>query len=117
MNACLIFRLLLCNGAIRVGPAVLEEEYWRSPGSLRRLQEDVDVPRIGPKRVARGLMAYLLDANVFIAAKNLHYGLDFCPAFWEWLVASHSAGFVYSVENPFDMLRRERARFVLGPNP
>ena len=27
-------------------------------------------------------MAYLLDANVFIQAKNLHYGLDFCPAFW-----------------------------------
>jgi len=25
-------------------------------------------------------MAYLLDANVFIAAKNLHYGFDFCPA-------------------------------------
>ena len=27
-------------------------------------------------------MAYLLDANVFIAVNNLHYGLDFCPAFW-----------------------------------
>jgi len=24
-------------------------------------------------------MTYLLDANVFIQAKNLHYGLDFCP--------------------------------------
>jgi len=24
-------------------------------------------------------MAYLLDANVFIQAKNLHYGMDFCP--------------------------------------
>jgi hypothetical protein len=31
-------------------------------------------------------MAYLLDANVFISAKNLHYGLDFCPAFWDWLI-------------------------------
>jgi Domain of unknown function (DUF4411) len=29
-------------------------------------------------------MGYLLDANVFIQAKNLHYGFDFCPAFWEW---------------------------------
>ena len=29
---------------------------------------------------------YLLDANVFIQAKNLHYGFDFCPAFWDWLV-------------------------------
>ena len=26
-------------------------------------------------------MAYLLDADVFIRAKNLHYGFDFCPAF------------------------------------
>ena len=31
-------------------------------------------------------MAYLLDANVFISAKNLHYGFDFCPAFWDWLM-------------------------------
>ena len=31
-------------------------------------------------------MTYLLDANVFIQAKNIHYGLDFCPAFWGWLV-------------------------------
>ena len=34
-------------------------------------------------------MAYLLDANVFISAKNLHYGLDFCPAFWDWLVVGN----------------------------
>ena len=26
-------------------------------------------------------MAYLLDTNVFLQAKNLHYGFDFCPAF------------------------------------
>ena len=26
-------------------------------------------------------MAYLLDADVFIRAKNLHYGFDFCPGF------------------------------------
>ncbi len=25
-------------------------------------------------------MAYILDADVFIRAKNLHYGFDFCPA-------------------------------------
>lgn len=30
-------------------------------------------------------MPYLLDANVFIQAKRLHYGMDFCPAFWDWL--------------------------------
>jgi hypothetical protein len=32
---------------------------------------------------------YLLDANVFIQAKNLHYGFDFCPAFWQWLIDSN----------------------------
>ena len=42
-------------------------------------------------------MAYLLDSNVFIQAKNSHYGLDFCPAFWEWLESSHSSGVVLSV--------------------
>ena len=35
-------------------------------------------------------MAYLLDANVFIEAKRRHYGFD------------------------YELLRRERARFVLG---
>lgn len=47
-------------------------------------------------------MAYLLDANVFIAAKNLHYGLDFCPAFWDWLVAGNAAGSVFSIEKVGD---------------
>ena len=31
-------------------------------------------------------MAYLLDTNVFIQAKQLYYAPDFCPAFWDWLV-------------------------------
>jgi hypothetical protein len=43
-------------------------------------------------------MAYLLDADVFIRAKNLHYGMDFCPGFWEWLKAANAAGTVFSVE-------------------
>jgi hypothetical protein len=47
-------------------------------------------------------MAYLLDANVFIQAKNLHYGLDFCPAFWDWLIANNGAGQVYSIEKVGD---------------
>jgi hypothetical protein len=50
-------------------------------------------------------MAYLLDANVFIAAKNLHYGLDFCPAFWDWLVAENAAGSVFSIEKVGDEVR------------
>jgi len=43
-------------------------------------------------------MPYLLDANVFIQAKNLHYGLDFCPAFWDWLIANNATGRVFSIE-------------------
>jgi len=47
-------------------------------------------------------MAYLLDADVFIRAKNLHYGLDFCPAFWDWLVHKNAAGTVFSIEKVGD---------------
>lgn len=47
-------------------------------------------------------MPYLLDANGFIQAKNLHYGLDFCPAFWEWLIASNAAKKVFSLEKVGD---------------
>lgn len=49
-------------------------------------------------------MAYLLDANVFIQAKNLHYGFDFCPAFWEWLIHENGAGRVFSIEKVGDEL-------------
>ncbi len=47
-------------------------------------------------------MTYLLDANVFIQAKNLHYGLDFCPAFWQWLLDNHAAGRVFSIDKVAD---------------
>ena len=49
-------------------------------------------------------MSYLLDANVFIQAKNLHYGLDFCPAFWEWLITHNAAGSVFSIDKVGDEL-------------
>ncbi len=49
-------------------------------------------------------MAYLLDANVFIQAKNLHYGFDFCPAFWDWIIREHAAGKVFSIEKVEDEL-------------
>lgn len=47
-------------------------------------------------------MAYLLDADVFIRAKNLHYVLDFCPAFWDWLITKNLNGKVFSVEKVED---------------
>lgn len=50
-------------------------------------------------------MAYLLDADVFIRAKNLHYGFDFCPAFWDWLVEQNDAGKVASIDKVADELQ------------
>ncbi|TGK18390.1 DUF4411 family protein [Leptospira stimsonii] len=50
-------------------------------------------------------MTYLLDANVFIQAKNLHYGLDFCPAFWNWIVDKNQAGVVYSIDKVADEIQ------------
>ncbi len=47
-------------------------------------------------------MSYVLDANVFMSANNLHYGLDFCPAFWDWLVHVGNAGTVFSIDKVAD---------------
>jgi hypothetical protein len=49
-------------------------------------------------------MAYLIDTDIFIAAKNLHYGMDFCPAFWEWLVAANNAKKLLTIEAVHDDL-------------
>jgi len=44
-------------------------------------------------------VAYLLDANCFIQAKNREYGFDFCPGYWDWIRREHGAGQVLSVES------------------
>lgn len=73
-------------------------------------------------------MAYLLDANIFIQAKNLHYGFDFCPAFWDWLIDRNGEGVVFSIEKVSDELHAgadELAKwakqrgdgFFLAPDP
>ena len=43
-------------------------------------------------------MAYLLDANVFIQAKKLHYGFDFCPAFWDWIIQENAGQGLFSID-------------------
>lgn len=48
------------------------------------------------------MTTYLLDANVFMAASRLHYGLDFCPAFWEWLIDNNKKDRVFSIERIAD---------------
>jgi Domain of unknown function (DUF4411) len=51
------------------------------------------------------LTRYLLDTNIFIQARNLHYGFDFCPAFWDWLIEQHAAGVVASIDKVGDELQ------------
>ena len=41
---------------------------------------------------------YLLDANIFIQAKNRHYAFDVVPGFWRWLERAHGIGIAGSVE-------------------
>lgn len=50
-------------------------------------------------------MAYLLDTSVFITARRVHYGFDFCPGFWSWLQEKHAAGLVFSVERVHEELK------------
>lgn len=46
---------------------------------------------------------YYLDADVFIAAKNLYYAFSICPGFWKSLIYHHGKDRVYSI----DSIRRE----------
>jgi hypothetical protein len=47
-------------------------------------------------------VAYLLDSNVFIEAKQRYYPFDVCPAFWDWLVDAHEARVAFSIEKVYD---------------
>lgn len=46
---------------------------------------------------------FLLDSDVFIAAKNAYYAFDICPGFWAALIQAHLAGRVRSI----DRIQRE----------
>ncbi|MBN1460128.1 MAG: DUF4411 family protein [Armatimonadetes bacterium] len=41
---------------------------------------------------------YLVDANVFIDAKNRYYPFDVVPGFWDWLLVAHGEGKLCTVE-------------------
>lgn len=40
----------------------------------------------------------LMDADVFITAKNSYYDFDICPGFWKSLIYGHSKERVYSID-------------------
>lgn len=47
---------------------------------------------------------YLLDANIFIRAKNEYYGIDFAPGFWAWLAESFVSANLRSISAVRDEL-------------
>lgn len=49
-------------------------------------------------------MAFVLDANVFIEARNRYYAFDICPGFWDWLADEEDIGRVLTVDAVRDEL-------------
>lgn len=41
---------------------------------------------------------FLLDSDVFIAAKNAYYAFDICPGFWKGILREHKRGRVRSID-------------------
>jgi len=51
---------------------------------------------------------YLIDSNVFIQAKNLHYRFEFCQGFWDWLIEAHQAEIIFSIQKVKTELKNGR---------
>lgn len=51
---------------------------------------------------------YLVDADVFITAKNLYYAFDLCPGFWDGLIHHHRDERIFSID-------RVRSELLAGP--
>lgn len=47
---------------------------------------------------------YVLDANVFIEAKNNYYGFDICPGFWKSLIDLNRAKHIFCIDRIRDEL-------------
>src|ERR1022692_163909 len=58
-------------------------------------------------------MAYLLDSNVFIEAKNRYYGFNFHPGFWKWLDHANAQGSIISIKQVRDELMEREDRLTL----
>jgi len=41
---------------------------------------------------------YVIDADVFITAKNRYYAFDICPAFWKNVILRHNDGRLCSID-------------------
>ncbi len=59
-----------------------------------------------------GSRRYVLDANVFIGAKNGYYGFNLCPGFWKALIVQHRKNRVFSI----DRVRNELVQVGTPPD-
>ena len=63
-------------------------------------------------------MAYAVDSNGFIQAQNQYYGMDFCPAYWDWLLSNHQTGLVISIDRVYAEIQAQQddlALWASGP--
>lgn len=44
------------------------------------------------------MTTWLLDTNVLVQAHRRDYGMDFCPAFWDWLVRANRQNKVFTLD-------------------
>ncbi len=56
-----------------------------------------------------GTPKFLVDADVFISAKNLYYAFDLCPGFWNSLIHHGKVGNIRSID-------RIRSELLAGRN-
>lgn len=64
--------------------------------------------------------SYLLDANIFIQAKNQYYSFAVCPGFWHALPWLHEKGWVWSIDRVKDELaegKDDLADWAVGTAP
>lgn len=43
-------------------------------------------------------MPYLLDTDVLVSSKRIHYHPDFCQLFWDWIDEGHAHQAFYSID-------------------
>jgi hypothetical protein len=45
-----------------------------------------------------GAAQYLLDTDVLVASKRIHYHPNFCQLFWDWIDVGHRSAAFYSID-------------------
>lgn len=51
---------------------------------------------------------YIVDSNVLITAKNIHYSMDFCEGFWEFISKAIQNDKIYIIDHIYKELTRTK---------